>query len=175
GGRSQTQELAPLMFNGQYWFKIVDPRLFVLEICGNNNLFTTTAVNNYIRGYFNENLIGALSQYTLRQVYGKLKETSTTVKTEIQTAFTKIGLELIDVKFLKIDTEEKYRNRLFFMQTGGVGAGSVMAAETIYRRCCIGIHHEWWIENWGGSGWWRRFYDLRSLWHSIKNRCKSLY
>jgi len=130
GGRSQTQELAPLMFNGQYWFKITDPRLFVLEICGNNNLFTTIAVNNYIRGYFNENLIGALSQYTLRQVYGKLKETSTAVKAEVQTAFTKIGLELIDVKFLKIDTEEKYRDRLFFMQTGGVGAGNVMAAET---------------------------------------------
>ena len=130
GGRTQTQELAPLMFNGQYWFKIVDPRLFVLEICGNNNLFTTIAVNNYIRGYFNENLIGALSQYTLRQVYGKLKETSTAVKAEVQTAFTKIGLELIDVKFLKIDTEEKYRDRLFFMQTGGVGAGNVMAAET---------------------------------------------
>ena len=130
GGRTQTQELAPLMFNGQYWFKIVDPQLFVLEICGNNNLFTTMTVNNYIRGYFNENLMGALSQYTLRQVYGKLKETSTAVKTEIQTAFSKIGLELIDVKFLKIDTEEKYRDRLFFMQTGGVGAGAVMASET---------------------------------------------
>lgn len=130
GGRTQTQELAPLMFNGQYWFKIKDPRLFVVEICGNNDLFTTTAVNNYIRGYFNENLIGALSQHTLRQVYGKLKETSDAVQAEIQSAFDKIGLQLIDVKFLKIDTEEKYRDRLFFMQTGGVGAGSVMAAET---------------------------------------------
>lgn len=130
GGRTQTQELAPLMFNGQYWFKVEDPQVFVGEVCGNNDIFTTTAVNNYIRGYFNENLIQELSQFTLRQVYGKLKETSTKVKVGIQQAFKKIGLELVDVKFLKIDTEEKYRDRLFFMQTGGVGAAGVMAAET---------------------------------------------
>jgi membrane protease subunit (stomatin/prohibitin family) len=130
GGRTQTQELAPLMFNGQYWFKVEDPQIFVGEVCGNNDLFTTMAVNSYIRGYFNENLIGALSQYTLRQVYGKLAETSLAVKVELTKAFKRIGLELIDVKFLKIDTEEKYRDRLFFMQTGGVGATGVLASET---------------------------------------------
>ncbi|MBD3351392.1 MAG: zinc-ribbon domain-containing protein [Candidatus Lokiarchaeota archaeon] len=130
GGRTQTQELAPLMFNGQYWFKVEDPRIFVNEVCGNNDIFTTTAVNNYIRGYFNENLIQALSQYTLRQVYGKLEDTSLKVKVILQDAFKRIGLELVDVKFLKIDTEEKYRDRLFFMQTGGVGAAGVLASET---------------------------------------------
>jgi membrane protease subunit (stomatin/prohibitin family) len=130
GGRTQTSELAPLMYHGQYWFKVKDPQLFVTEVCGNNNIFTTEAVNNYIRGYFNENLIGELSQHTLRQVYGKLQETSAEVKENIQGAFDKIGLELDDIKFVKIDTEEKYRDRLFYMQTGQVGAQTVLAAET---------------------------------------------
>jgi len=130
GGRTQTQELAPLMFNGQFWFKVQDAQIFVNEVCGNNNLFTTTSINNYIRGYFNENLIQALSAHTLRDVYGKLKETSLSVKVDLVAAFKRIGLELVDVKFLKIDTEDKYRDRLFYMQTGGVGAAGVMAAET---------------------------------------------
>ncbi|MBN2156917.1 MAG: SPFH domain-containing protein [Candidatus Lokiarchaeota archaeon] len=130
GGRTQTQELAPLMYHGQYWFKVIDPRLFVTEICGNNNIFTTEAVNNYIRGYFNENVMTLLSGHTLRQVYGELKKTSAEVTEELKNAFEKIGLELDDVKFVKIDTEEKYRDRLFYMQTGGVGAGTVLASET---------------------------------------------
>jgi len=130
GGRAQTQELAPLMYHGQYWFKVVDPQLFVTEICGNNNVFTTDEVNNYIRGYFNENVITLLSQHTLRQVYGKLKEASKEVVSDLQEAFKKIGLELDNVKFVKIDTEEKYRDRLFYIQTGGVGAGAVLASET---------------------------------------------
>jgi membrane protease subunit (stomatin/prohibitin family) len=130
GGRSQTQELVPLMWHGNFNFRVKDPQMFVTDICGNNNLYTTDAINNYIRGYFNENIIGLLSQYTLRDVYGKLKETSKAVETDINAAFEKIGLELGDINFVKIDTEEKYRDRLFFMQTGGVGAGAVLASET---------------------------------------------
>ena len=130
GGRTQTQELAPLMYHGNFEFRVTDPQKFVNDICGNNNIYTTDAVNNYIRGYFNENIIGSLSQYTLRDVYGKLKETSKAVEDDVKSAFEKLGLELGEVNFLKIDTEEKYRDRLFYIQTGGVGAGAVLAAET---------------------------------------------
>ncbi len=130
GGQGQTQELAPLKFNGQYWFKVEDPKIFVNEICGNQALFTTTAVNDYLRGYFNENLIDTLSGYTLRQVYGKLDETSLAAKTKLRKDFSRIGLELVDLKFNKIDTDEKYRERLFFMQTGGVGGAGVLESET---------------------------------------------
>ena len=130
GPSTQTQELAPLLYHGDFNYRVKDARVFIDDICGNNNLYTTDAVNNYIRGYFNENIIGLLSQYTLRDVYGKLKETSKAVEDDVKSAFEKIGLELGDVNFLKIDTEEKYRDRLFFMQTGGVGAAGVLASET---------------------------------------------
>ena len=131
GGRTQTQELKILYWHHcDFNYRVKDARLFIDDICGNNNLYTTDAVNNYIRGYFNENIIGLLSQHTLRNVYGKLKETSKAVEDDVKSAFEKIGLELGDVNFLKIDTEEKYRDRLFFMQTGSVGAASVLASET---------------------------------------------
>jgi membrane protease subunit (stomatin/prohibitin family) len=130
GGRSQTQELAPLLFNGQYWFKVEDPKIFVNEICGNQSAMTTQAVNDYLRGYFNENLITELSKFTLRDVYGKLEETSLAVKVGLRKAFSRIGLELVDLKFNKIDTDEKFRERLFFMQTGGVSAQNVLVSET---------------------------------------------
>ncbi|MBD3185212.1 hypothetical protein GF325_00175, partial [Candidatus Bathyarchaeota archaeon] len=124
GGKGQTQELAPLKFNGQYYFKVEDPQIFVNEICGNQSVFNTSGLNDYLRGYFNENLIDTLSAFTLRAVFGQLDETSLKVKVQLRKQFTRIGLEMVDLKFNKIDTDEKYRERLFFMQTGGVGAGS---------------------------------------------------
>ncbi|NMC07528.1 MAG: SPFH domain-containing protein [Candidatus Lokiarchaeota archaeon] len=130
GGQGQTQELAPLKFNGQYWFKVADPQIFVNEICGNQSVFTSEAVNDYLRGFFNEHLIDTLSGYTLRAVYGKLDETSLSCKVKLRKDFERIGLELVDLKFMKIDTDEKYRERLFFMQTGGVGGAGVLEAET---------------------------------------------
>ncbi|HME52961.1 MAG TPA: SPFH domain-containing protein [Candidatus Lokiarchaeia archaeon] len=130
GGSSQTQELAPLRWNGQFWFKIADPQIFVNEICANQDAFTTDAVNDYLRGFFNESMINQLSQYTLRAVYGKLEETSTAVKVELRNDFERVGLELVDLKFLKIDTDDKFRDRLFFIQTGGVGGAGVLESET---------------------------------------------
>ncbi len=130
GGQGQTQELAPLKFNGQYWFKVENPQIFVNEVCGNQSVFTSDAVNDYLRGYFNENLISFLSSQTLRAVYGQLEAASTTCKVKIRKDFARVGLELVDLKFNKIDTDEKFRDRLFFMQTGGVGAAGVMEAET---------------------------------------------
>ncbi len=130
GGQGQTQELAPLKFNGQYWFKVENPQIFVNEVCGNQSVFTSEAVNDYLRGYFNENLITFLSTMTLRAVYGQLEAASTACKVKIRKDFARVGLELVDLKFNKIDTDEKFRDRLFFMQTGGVGGAGVMEAET---------------------------------------------
>jgi hypothetical protein len=45
--------------------------------------------------------------------------------------FERIGLELVDLKFEGIDTTEKYRERLFWLKTGGVSGQQVMGAETV--------------------------------------------
>lgn len=131
GGRSQTTELAPLKFHGEYWFRIADPKVFVIEVVGNNNAFTTADVNQFIRSYITEKCIKELAQYTLRQVFIEAETTSMKVKTKLKDAFARLGLELVDLKFGGMDTDEKYRERLFWMQTGGVSAQQLAWQETM--------------------------------------------
>ncbi len=68
GGQGQTTELAPLKFFGSFWFRIEDPNLFVNEVVGGKNTYTTDSLQEFLRGYFNERLIDTLSQYSLAQV-----------------------------------------------------------------------------------------------------------
>jgi hypothetical protein len=65
-------------------------------------------------------------------VYGKLDETSLLAKNVLFDAFSRIGLELIDVKFEGIDTTPEWRDRLFYIKTG-VGATEVLRMETVQK------------------------------------------
>jgi len=130
GGRGQTQELAPLMFHGAYWFKVEDPKLFVVEVVGNSKAFTTDAVNEFIRGFIVEKLIDTLAGFTLRDVFTQLDESSMKVKTKIKEQFDRIGIDLIDLKFEGMDTSPEYRERLFWLQTGQVHADRIATLET---------------------------------------------
>ena len=132
GAQGQTKELAPLKFFGSFWFRVEDPNLFVNEVVGGQGIFTTEKLQEFLRGYFNERLIDTLSQYSLRDVYGKLDETSFMAKNALYEAFKRIGLELIDVKFEGIDTTKEWRDRLFYIQTG-VSASEVLRMQTVEK------------------------------------------
>jgi membrane protease subunit (stomatin/prohibitin family) len=132
GAQGQTKELAPLKFFGGFWFRVEEPNLFVNEVVGGQGAFTTGGLQDFLRGYFNERLIDTLSQYSLTDVYGKLDETSLLSKNMLFDAFSRIGLELIEVKFEGIDTTPEWRDRLFYIKTG-VGAGEVLRMETVQK------------------------------------------
>jgi membrane protease subunit (stomatin/prohibitin family) len=132
GAQGQTKELAPLKFFGGFWFRVEEPNLFVNEVVGGQGAFTTDGLQNFLRGYFNERLIDTLSQYSLADVYGKLDETSLLSKNVLFDAFSRIGLELIDVKFEGIDTTPEWRDRLFYIKTGVSGA-EVLRMETVQK------------------------------------------
>jgi len=132
GAQGQTKELAPLKFFGSFWFRVEEPNLFVNEVVGGQNAFTTDKLQDFMRGYFNERLIDTLSQYSLKDVYGKLDETSFLAKNALYDAFKRIGLELIDVKFEGIDTTPEWRDRLFYIQTG-VRADEVLRMQTVQK------------------------------------------
>lgn len=132
GAQGQTKELAPLKFFGGFWFRVEEPNLFANEVVGGQGAFTTDGLQNFLRGYFNERLIDTLSQYSLADVYGKLDETSLLAKNVLFDAFSRIGLELIDVKFEGIDTTPEWRDRLFYIKTG-VGATEVLRMETVQK------------------------------------------
>jgi membrane protease subunit (stomatin/prohibitin family) len=132
GAQSQTKELAPVKFFGSFWFRVEEPNLFVNEVVGGQGVFTTDRLQDFLRGYFNERLIDTLSQYSLAEVYGKLDETSLVAKNALFDAFSRIGLELIDVKFEGIDTTPEWRDRLFYVKTG-VAATDVLRMETVQK------------------------------------------
>ncbi len=130
GGRTQTTELAPLMFRGSYFFRIADPAVFVNEVVGGQSLFTTDDVNEYLRGYMNELLMKYLATYSIVDVFINLDRVSTEVKLRLVQDFQRLGLELIDVKFEGVDTTEEWRQKIFWIRQTG-NAAAVLQMETV--------------------------------------------
>jgi membrane protease subunit (stomatin/prohibitin family) len=131
GTKAQTTELAPLQTYGQFWFKIENATLFVNEVIGGQNAYTTDQVNSFLRGYLNEKIIGELSHYDLITVFTRLNETSLIVKNTLIDYFKRVGIDLTDLKFEGIDTTPEYRERLFWLKTGQTASSEVLRMETM--------------------------------------------
>ena len=131
GTRAQTTELAPLQVFGQFWFKVGNASLFVNEVIGGQNAYTTDGVNNFLRGFLNEKIIDELSHYDLVTVFTRLDETSVIVKNSLIDYFKRVGIELTDLRFEGIDTTPEYRERLFWLKTGQTAPGDVLRMETL--------------------------------------------
>lgn len=133
GTQAQTTELAPLKVHGTFWFKVEEPQLFVNEVVGGQNAYSTEDVNNYLRGFLNEKIIDELSRYDLLTVFTRLDETSVQVKNTILDYFKRVGLDLTDLRFEGIDTTPEYRERLFWLRTGRTAPEEVLRMETVRR------------------------------------------
>jgi len=131
GTRAQTTELAPLQVFGSFWFKVESPQLFVNEVVGGQNAYTTSDVDGYLRGFLNEKMIDELSRYDLLTVFTRLDETSVTVKNTVLDAFRRIGLDLTDLRFEGVDTTPEYRERLFWLKSGRATPSEVLRMETV--------------------------------------------
>ncbi len=131
GNKAQTTELAPLMTFGSFWFKVEDASVFVNEVVGGQNAFTTADVNNFLRGFVNEKMIDVLSKYDLQTVFTKLDVTSNEVKANLVDYFKRIGVQMLDLKFEGIDTTPEFRDRLFWLKTGRVSPDEVIRMETV--------------------------------------------
>lgn len=132
GAQGQTRELAPLKFFGSFWFRVSEPNLFVQEVVGSQGTYTTEQLQDFLRGYFNESFIDELSQHSIVDVYGRLDETSFIARNSVGSAFSRIGLELIDVKFEGLDTTPEWRDRIFFLRQG-VSAAEVLRMQTVTK------------------------------------------
>jgi len=116
---------------GSFWFKVDDPSVFVNEVVGGQNAYSTPDVNNFLRGFINEKMIGELSKYDLQTVFRKLDDTSNQVKANLGDYFKRLGVQMIDLKFEGIDTTPEFRDRLFWLKSGGVSPDEVIRMETV--------------------------------------------
>jgi membrane protease subunit (stomatin/prohibitin family) len=131
GTSAQTTELAPLKVFGAFWFKIENSQLFVNEVVGGQNAYTSADVNDFLRGFLNEKIIDELSHYDLVTVFTRLDETSMIVKNSLIDYFKRLGVELTDLRFEGIDTTPEYRERLFWLRTGRTAPEEVLRMETM--------------------------------------------
>ena len=105
---------------------------FVNEVVGGQSTYTTVALQDFLSGYFNERLIDTLSQHGLKEVFGKLDETSLLAKNMLFDPFSVVGLELTEVKFEGIDTTEEWRTKMFYIDKG-VNATEMLRMETVQK------------------------------------------
>lgn len=95
----RTLYMTELQMYGDYWFRVVDPVLFLTQIGGAVPSLTTPAVTEFLRSYFVELFMQEVSKYTAIDIYTNLRDVETKVKSSsIYEAFKSRGLELIDVK-----------------------------------------------------------------------------
>ncbi|MCE7748064.1 MAG: SPFH domain-containing protein [Candidatus Heimdallarchaeota archaeon] len=118
GGRSQTQELAPLQFFGDYYYKIDNIQKFVFEIAGNRSIYTTASFNEFFRTFVVESVISKLSEKSITDVMSNLGKTSDFIEDEVKGDLLEMGIKLKNLKFGGIDTTPEYRDRLFWMRSG---------------------------------------------------------
>ena len=131
GTRSQTQELFPIVANGQYWYKVTDSTLFVNEVVGGNRKFTTQEVTDFLRGFMNQNIMQEISRYDLSSLFTEgLDATSTMIKVALEDKLARFGLELFDLKMNTLDTTEEYRNYAVMLKQG-VSASEVLKMWTV--------------------------------------------
>ncbi|WP_434730962.1 SPFH domain-containing protein [Thermogladius sp. KZ2Tp1] len=95
----RTLYMTELQMYGDYWFRVVDPVLFLTQIAGSVPSLTTSAVTEFLRSYFVELFMQEISRYTAIDVYTSLRDIEVKVKSgNVYEAFKSRGLELIDVK-----------------------------------------------------------------------------
>jgi ribosomal protein L40E len=113
---------------------VADPALFVTQVVGGQNIYTTEDLQKFLRGYFNENLMAELSRNSIFTIYGNLEQASFVAKNAIAPHFSRLGLELIDVKFEGLDvTDPIWRDRLFYIRATGVTPSEYLRMETLQK------------------------------------------
>lgn len=110
------QAPVPLMANGIYQVRIEDPILFLTQIVGGLRGYSTGALDDHLRGFFNEKLMQELSKNTYMEVYFNLEETSKKAMVNIADVTSQRGLQLLALKIAGVDTDEKDRQKFADLQ-----------------------------------------------------------
>ncbi|MDD5317776.1 MAG: SPFH domain-containing protein [Candidatus ainarchaeum sp.] len=110
---------------GEFWFRIAEPKLFVVGVVGTKPDYGAAEVRNYLNGFFLEKFIDTLAGHPFDEIYTKLDETSAEVKTQISAELARFGVELIDLKVsgasLRPEDEATWKDwqeRLFYLKSG---------------------------------------------------------
>ena len=118
------QAPVPLMGNGEYQYRIYDPNLFITQLVAGLKNYSTAEVGNFMKSFINEQITQQLSRQYYMDVFTGLEKASLVTKTSIEDDFKNRGLELLNLKIMSVQTEEKYQEDIYkfqqFRSSGGV-------------------------------------------------------
>ena len=114
----------PLMGNGEYQYRIYDPNLFITQLVAGLKNFSNDEVINFMKSFINEQITQQLSRQYYMDVFTGLEKASLVTKSSIEEDFKNRGLELLSLKIMGVQTEEKYQEDIYkfqqFRSAGGV-------------------------------------------------------
>ncbi len=110
---------------GEFWFKIDDPKLFVIGVVGTKPGYGAQEIRDYLNGFFLEKFMDTLAGFPFDEIYTKLDETSAEVKSKIGEELSRFGIGLIDLKISGVSlrpedeaTWKEWQERLFYIKSG---------------------------------------------------------
>jgi membrane protease subunit (stomatin/prohibitin family) len=114
---------------GNYTFKITDAKLFLTEIAGLADTYTTAQAQQLIQSRIEQQLIVTLatSAYPVLQIDGKLHVLADTLKEQLNTSFLDLGFQLTQFKVQGTSFDQQTQQQ--FNQISNARAGSLAAEQ----------------------------------------------
>lgn len=102
-----------LMANGDFQFRISDIPVFYTQVLGGLSSYTTGDVNEFMRGFINEQITQQLTKQYYMDVLNNLEKASTTTKVLTEQYFVQRGIELLSLKINEVRTTDEDQKKVF--------------------------------------------------------------
>lgn len=102
-----------LMANGDFQFRITDVPVFYTQVLGGLQNYTTGDVNEFMRGFINEQITQQLTKQYYMDVLNNLEKASMTTKVLVEQYFVQRGIELLSLKINEVRTTEEDQQKVF--------------------------------------------------------------
>ncbi len=102
-----------LMANGDFQFRVSDVPVFYTQVLGGLQSYTTGDVNEFMRGFINEQITQQLTKQYYMDVLNNLEKASTTTKVLVEQYFMQRGIELLSLKINEVRTTEEDQQKVF--------------------------------------------------------------
>ncbi|QJD97211.1 SPFH domain-containing protein [Mucilaginibacter robiniae] len=114
---------------GNYSFKLTDAKLFLTEIVGLSDVYTTTQAQMLIQSRIEQQLTVTLATaaYSILQIDSKLNELSAELKAQMNVSFTELGFELTNMRIQGASFDQQTQQQL--NQIANAQAGNLAAEQ----------------------------------------------
>jgi len=88
-----------LQANGDYWFRIDDPVLFLTQVVGGAKQLTSEDVSVFIRDFLIQQTMQNFAEYDAITIYNKLNEVTPKIRSYLGEEFRQRGIQLLNIQF----------------------------------------------------------------------------